>query len=159
MALVIERQREKAKEDALEAILRTRVAGNKLAEPLLKYWQAVDKRGEEIEEPGQAKALVDQLRKDVDSLRDLRMALRGHRNDPQAAVSEPQLTQILRVLEAILDQLERRWWALRNRAWAQWNILNPAMPKRHQDHDKDKRKMREAPGLEQGDKKGGEEHA
>lgn len=135
-----DRHRENQREAALEAILRNKVLDPKTSSTLLDYWKLNLKKSEEFEEQGQLKILVDKLRKDVELLRELRLRIKLQGRDPIAQQQEPALANLIRLLELILDKLERRWWLLRSKFWALYAAMNPAMPKKHLIHDKEKQK-------------------
>lgn len=136
----LDRHRENQREAALEAILRNRVIDPKSSTTLLDYWKLNLRKSEEYEEQGQLKVLVDKLRKDVELLRELRLRIKLQAKDPIAQQQEPALANLIRLLEIILDKLERRWWLLRGKFWALFAAMNPALPKKHLIHDKDKQK-------------------
>jgi len=136
----LDRHRENQREAALASLLANRVVDKQAADALLGYWKLNQRKAEEYEEQGAVKVLVDKLKHDVELLRELRLRLKLQRKDPIAQQQEPAVSHLLRLLELILEKLERRWWLLRGRFWALYAAMNPAMPKKHLLHDKERQK-------------------
>ena len=151
----LDRHRENQREAALANILRGKVLDKTSTNTLVEYWKLHLRKSEEYEEPGHLKILVDKLRKDVDLLKELRLTLKLARKDPVIDAQEPALARIIHVLEIILEKLERRWWLLRGKFWALYAALNPALPKKHLQHEKAGRKEKlQAQPIEATKKKG-----
>lgn len=133
-----DRNRESEKESALAFILKNQIVGREHADALLGYYQQAVRQSDEFDEHGQAQVLVEKLKKDLDLLKELRLSLKMQKQDPIAAQQVPALQNLIRLLDLIFEQLERRWWLLRRRAWSYVATLNTAFPKKHAQLEKKK---------------------
>ena len=135
-AMGMHEQHDIERRQVLRDMLGTERVSDEGATALVDFWNTVSKRAaDQVDEHAKAKVLVDALKRDRDSLRELRVKLRGKREDPTAAHSARTVNHLLKMLDLILDQLEYRWWLLREKALAFLASMNPAFPRRHRRHE------------------------
>ena len=145
----IGRHKEREKGKALDEILRTRMVDGGKASMIVDFWKAVSRRADrEVDTHRQAKKLVDKLRKDLEGLKELRATLRMRREDKMSAEQEPAVSQLIKMLDLILETLGKRWWLLKRKALARFIAWNPTFPARHLKLDDQKAAKKEKPGLE-----------
>jgi len=133
---------EQARSRALDLIMKNKEVRGTDANAVLEFWRGVLKRSEDMEDDIALRDLVRQLKEDTDKLKDLKTSMKMHRDTPAVAEKEPAVSNLLRLLVLLLEELEKRYARLRDRHWAYISTLSTAFPKRHPQHEKDKKKDR-----------------